>query len=396
VPIPGVTARSLRDRYDVVIVGGGLQGIALGYELAKLGVADVAVLDASWPGAGASGRNGEMIRSAFASEEWCRLFDHCLDRWHGLSAELDFNTLFTPAGYAVLAATEAEAQGLRDQLPRHRELGIESEWVDAERAREIVPAAHPDFVRGAMWQRRGGFAHHDAVLWGYARAAARQGVEIHAFSAVEDVLVAGGRAEGVVVGGRRIGAGVVVDCAGAFAREVAAMAGVALPTQRLLLEILVTESVQPFLRPAVASLALMGYCHQTSRGEFVGGTEWKAENPADDMGVSLAGLRDMASKWVRLFPQLAGLRVVRHWSGLVDHSPDLGPVLGPAPEVDGFVLCCGWIYGFMGAPGTSELLARYIVDGRMDPRMAPFGVDRLHEGRLVHEAALAVPAEEPA
>jgi sarcosine oxidase subunit beta len=394
VPIPGVTTRPLRDRYDVVIVGGGLQGVALGYELAKAGVRDIAVLEATWPGAGASGRNGEMIRSAFASEEWCRLFDHCLDRWHGLSAELDFNTLFTPAGYAVLAASEAEAQGLRDQLPRHRELGIRSEWLDAAAARSVVPAASPEFVQGAMWQEHGGFAHHDAVLWGYARAAARAGVEIHAFSAVDDVLVRAGRVEGVTVRGQRVSAPLVVDAAGGFAREIAAMAGVALPTQRLLLEILVTESVQPFLRPAVASLALMGYCHQTSRGEFVGGTEWKSENPADDMVVTLEGLRDMASKWVRLFPQLAGLRVVRHWSGLVDHSPDLGPVLGPAPEVEGFVLCCGWIYGFMGAPGTSALLARSIVDGRMDPIIAPFGVQRLHEGRLIHEGALAVPAED--
>jgi sarcosine oxidase subunit beta len=391
-PIPGVSTRPLRDRYDVVIVGGGIQGIALGYELAGLGVRDVAVLDASWPGSGASGRNGEMIRSAFASVEWCRLFDHCLEKWHGLSAELDFNTLFTSAGYAVLASTEDEAQALRDQQPRHRELGLRSEWLDEAAARDLVPAAAPELMIGALWQERGGFAHHDAVLWGYARAAARAGVEIHAFSRVDDVLVRAGRVEGVRVGGRTVATPVVVDAAGAFAGEVAAMAGVSLPTQRLLLEILVTESVQPFVRPAVASLTLMGYCHQTSRGEFVGGTEWKAENPADENAVTLEGLRDMASKWVRLFPQLAGVRVVRHWSGLVDHSPDLGPVLGPAPEVDGFVLDCGWIYGFMGAPGASELLARAIVDGRMDPIIEPFGVRRLHEGRLIHEGALAVPA----
>jgi sarcosine oxidase subunit beta len=392
VPIPGVTDRPLRDRYDVVIVGGGIQGIALGYELAKLGVTGIAVLDAAWPGAGASGRNGEMIRSAFSSVEWCRLFDHCLTRWHGLSAELDFNTLFTPAGYAVLAADEQEAQSLRDQLPRHRELGLRSEWLDAAGARAMIPAAAPELVQGALWQDHGGFAHHDAVLWGYARAAARAGVEIHADAAVEAIAVSAGRVEGVTVRGRRIATPLVVNAAGAFAREVAAMAGVALPTQRLLLEILVTESLQPFLRPAVASLALMGYCHQTSRGEFVGGTEWKAEHPSDEIGVTLEGLRDMASKWVRLFPQLAGVRVVRHWSGLVDQTPDLAPVLGPAPGVEGFVLDCGWIYGFMGAP-AAELLARSIVDGRLDPIIEPFAVDRLYEGRLIEEGALAVPTE---
>jgi sarcosine oxidase subunit beta len=397
VPIPGVSTKPLRSGYDAVIAGGGIQGIALAYELAKRGMRDVAVLEASWPGSGASGRNGEMIRSAFASEEWCRLFDHSLRKWHGLSAELDFNTLFTPAGYAVLAATEAEAQGLRSQLPRHRELGLHTRWLDGDEARELMPAVSPELMTGALWQEDGGFAHHDAVLWGYARAAARAGVEIHAFTPVEDVTVRGGRVEGVTVaGGRQIATPLVVDAAGGFAREVAAMAGVDLPTQRMLLEILVTESVQPFVRPAVASLALLGYCHQTSRGEFVGGTEFKAHNPADRSVVTLEGLRDMASKWVRLFPALAGVRVVRHWSGVVDHTPDLAPVLGPVPEVEGLVLDCGWMYGFVGAPGTADLLARWIVDGEPDPILEPFGVQRLHDGRLIHEGATVVPTGETA
>lgn len=390
-PIPGVTSRALRPRYDVVIVGGGIQGIALAYELTKLGVRDVAVLEASWPGSGASGRNGEMIRSAFASPEWCRLFDHSLQRWQGLSAELDFNTLFTRAGYAVLAADASEVAGMRAQVARHSELGVRSEWLDARQARELMPAASPEYVMGAVWQEHAGFAHHDAVLWGYARAAARAGAEIHAFAAVDAITVRGGRVDGVSVGGRQVAAPVVVDAAGGFAREVAAMAGVTLPTERMLLEILVTESLQPFLRPAVASPALLGYCHQTSRGEFVGGTEWTARNPADTNSVSLVGLRDMASKWVQLFPRLAGVRVTRHWSGLVDHTPDLAPILGPAPGVEGFVLDCGWMYGFVGAPGAAELLARGIVSGRTDPIVEPFGVQRLYDGHLIEESATVVP-----
>jgi sarcosine oxidase subunit beta len=390
-----VTQQPLRRRYDAVIVGAGIQGVALGYELAKLGVRDIAVVDAAWPGAGASGRNGEMIRSAFASVEWSGLFEFCLKRWHGLSAELDFNTLFTPAGYAVIASTEAELAGLRDQLPLHRRLGIRSELLDAGQTRELIPAAAPELIAGSLWQDDGGFAHHDAVLWGYARAAARHGVEIHAHAPVEAIETRAGRVEAVTIAGQRVATPLVVNAAGAFAKDVAAMAGLDLPTQRLLLEILVTESLQPFLRPAVASLALLGYCHQTSRGEFVGGTEWKAEHPFDDMVVTLEGLRDMAAKWVRLFPQLAGAKVVRHWSGLVDQTADISPVLGPAPGVEGFIYNCGWIYGFMGAPGASVLLARSIVDGRPDPLVAPFGVQRLYTGELIHEGALVVPAEDP-
>jgi heterotetrameric sarcosine oxidase beta subunit len=392
--IPGVTQRPLRDHYDVLIAGGGIQGIALAYELALLGVRDIAVVDASWPGAGASGRNGEMIRSAFASEEWTRLFDVSLRRWHGLSAELDFNTLFTPSGYVVLATTEEEVRGLRKQLPLHRRLGVRSEWLDAAQLRELLPAAAPDLLTGGVWQSHAGFAHHDAVLWAYARAAARRGVEIHAHAPVEAIDVAHGRVRGATVAGRSVSTPVVVNATGAFAREVAVMAGVELPTQRYLLEMLVTESLKPFLRPAVASLRLMSYCHQTSRGEFVGGTEFKAVNPYDDMLVTLEALRDITTKFVRLFPQLAGARVVRHWSGLVDNSPDVSPVLGPAPEVDGFILDSGWTYGFMGAPGAAQLLARWIVNGRPDPVIAPFGLGRFRSNRLIREGAIVVPTEE--
>lgn len=391
--IPGVTRRPLRDSYEVVIAGGGLQGIALAYELAGLGVRDVAVVDASWPGAGASGRNGEMIRSAFASEEWTRLFDASLRRWHGLSAELDFNTLFTPAGYVVVATTDEEVESLRAQLAVHERLGVRSEWLDTAELRKLLPAAAPDVLTAGVWQPHGGFAHHDAVLWAYARAAARRGVEIHAHAPVEAVDVAAGRVRGVTIAGRRVATPVLVNATGAFARELASLAGVDLPTRRYLLEIVVTESLRPFLRPAVASLALMSYCHQTSRGEFVGGTEFKAVNPYDDMVVTLEALRDIASKFVRLFPQLAGARVVRHWSGLVDNAPDVSPVLGPAPGVEGFFLDSGWTYGFMGAPGAAALLARWIVDGRPDPVVAPFGFERFRTGRLIREGAIVVPLE---
>ncbi len=392
--VPGVTHHPLRSRYEVVIAGGGIQGIALAYELALMGVRDIAVVEARWPGAGGTGRNGEMIRSAFASEEWARLFDFSLRRWGELSAELDFNTLFTTAGYVVVATTADEVAMLRDQLPVHDRLGVRSEWLDAADLQELLPAAAPDLLTGGVLQPHAGFAHHDATLWAYARAASRRGVEIHAQAPVEAVDVADGRVRGVIVRGQRISTPVVVNATGAFAREVAAMAGVELPTQRYLLEMIVTESLKPFLRPAVASLALMSYCHQTSRGEFVGGTEFKAANAYDDVVVTLEALRDIASKFVQLFPRIAGACLIRHWSGLVDKSPDLSPVLGPSPDVEGFFLDAGWTYGFMGAPGSARLLARWIVDGQPDPVIAPFGFERFASGKLISEAATVVPTEE--
>ncbi len=204
-----------------------------------------------------------------------------------------------------------------------------------------------------------------------------------------------GRVTGVLTSRGDVATGTLVNAAGAFARELAAMAHVQLPTQRCRLEILVTESLQPFLRPAVASPELMGYCHQTSRGEFVGGTEFAAVNPADTTGVTLKGLRDMATKFVRLFPRLAGVRLIRHWSGLVDQTTDLSPVLGPVPELAGFHLDCGWTYGFMGAPGAAQLLAESIIGAAVHPLIAPFSVERLRTGNLIHERSLVVPSSQP-
>jgi len=393
--VPGVTRSELAGGYDVVIVGAGIQGLALAYELARRGAGRIAVLEADHPGHGASGRNGELIRSAFSSPEWIGLFDRSLRRWRTLSTELDFNTLFTRAGYLVLASTEAQLSALRADQGRQAQLGVKSELLDAASVRALAPELSPALVSGGLVQEDGGFAHHDAAVWAYAAAAARAGAEIHAHTRVTGVSAAHGRVTGVLSSRGSVKTGTLVNAAGAFARELAAMAGIELRTQRCRLEMLVTESVQPFLRPAVASLQLMGYCHQTSRGEFVGGTEFAAVNPADTVAVTLEGLRDMATKFVRLFPRLAGVRVIRHWAGLVDQTPDLSPVLGPVPELAGFHLDCGWTYGFMGAPGAAELLAETILDGRVHPLIAPFSLDRLTTGRLIRERSLVVPTSHP-
>jgi sarcosine oxidase subunit beta len=392
--VPGACRSPLRRAYDVVIVGAGVQGLALAYELAKLGVRDVAVLDRSYPGGGGSGRNGEMIRSAFGSREWTGLFDESLRRWRTLSAELDFNVLFSGTGYLVLASTPEQVERCRADAVRQAALGVRSQFVTAEEARRIVPEVNPELALGGVYQDHAGFAHHDAVVWGYARAAARLGVEIHTGVTVTGVEVSGGAVRGVRTDRGHVSTPVVVNAAGGGARAIAEMAGVRLPTRTCRLEMIVTESVAPFLRPALASLELLGYCHQTARGEFVGGTELPYPDVSDSLNGTYTLLADMAAKFVRLLPRLAGVRLLRHWAGLVDQADDLSPVIGPVPEVSGFHLTCGWVYGFMGAPATGALLARGIHEGVMPELLRPFSVTRLHEGRLIQEGTLVVAAEE--
>ena len=399
--IPGTRTGELRSTYDVVVVGAGIQGLALAYELAKLGAGRIAVLERGYPGCGASGRNGEMIRSAFASPEWIRFFDESLRRWQTLSAELEFNVLFTPPGYLILASTPELAAAQPGYVERQHEYGLHTELLNVEQVRELCPPLNPDLVAGGILQHDGGFAHHDACVWGYAQAAARRGVEIHPYTTVTGVYVTGGSVRGVSAlkasaargSAVTIATPLIVDAAGGHAGDVAAMAGVTVPVKTFRLEMMVTESLAPFLKVAVSAPGIMGYCHQTTRGEFVGGTEPGRTGPSTSLRSTVSAVRHAADRFARLFPALAGVRMLRQWTGLVTETADVAPVLGPVPEVRGFLLDCGWVYGFMGAPGAAALLAEYIVTGRMPEVLAPFGIERLRQGRLIPETSLVVSAE---
>ncbi len=392
--VPGACTGALRRAYDVVVIGAGVQGLAVAHELARRGVGRVAVLDAAYPGAGASGRNGELIRSAFASKEWMGLFDESLRRWRTLSAELDFNVLFTAAGYAVLAASDDEVAAFERHVRMQRALGLRTRVLGAAETLELAPALAPGQVRGAMYQPDAGFAHHDAVVWGYIRAGAGLGAEVHPCTEVTAVETVAGRVTGVCTSRGHVATPLVVDAAGGHAAGVARLAGVEVPLRTYVLEAMVTEPLRPFLRPALSSPRHLAYCHQTTRGEIVGGTEPVPVREEQDLRASLAGARDMAAKFTRLLPSLAGVRLMRHWAGVCTQAEDVAPVLGPVPELDGFYLDCGWVYGFMGAPAAGALLGELIATGRTPELLAPFTIDRLREGRLIHEPSLVVSAGE--
>jgi heterotetrameric sarcosine oxidase beta subunit len=383
----------MKPNYDIVIIGGGVQGLSLAYNLAKNNFGSIAVIEKSYIGSGASGRNGEMLRSAFASEEWIQFFNKSLQLWETLSNELDFNVMYTRCGYLVLASTSDEFELCRANVKTQQSFGLKTELLDAKDIRKLIPAINAEMVSGGTLQNNGGFARHDAVVWAYARAAKRLNVEIFSYTEVSDMQVESGTVKAVTTSKGKIGTNIVVNAAGGHAGDIAAMVDLSLPSKTYRLEMIATEPLKPFLRPMLASLNTMSYMHQSTRGEFVGGAEIKNLHPAKSLKSTLVATQDMARKFVRLFPGLGSARLMRQWGGIVDMTPDIAPVLGPVKEIEGFILNCGWVYGFVGAPAAGKLLAQYILTGEMPPEIKPFNIERFEKGRLIIDHSLVVPSD---
>jgi len=379
----------MRKNYDTVIIGGGIHGLALAYYLAKDASQRVALFEKSYLGSGASGRNGEMIRSAFGSREWIGLWDKSLKLWESLAAELEFNVMFTRHGYLILATNEAEFEGLKQNWRTQQEFGLATKILNAGQVLRLIPDLNPAMVAGGLLQTNAGIARHDAAVWAYARAARRLKADIFPFTEVTDIVVDANRVRAVKTSRGDVEAGLVVNAAGAHDRRIAQMAGLELPTRAQRVEIMVTEPLKPFLSKAVSAPGLMSYMHQSARGEFIGGASEPDYVPSSSMKNSLATTLAIAGTYVRLFPRLAGVRMMRQWTGLTSQTPDHAPIIGPVPEIQGLLLSVGWAgYGFMGGPGGGKALSEYILSGQRPPEIRPFDLERFKTGKLVHEPAI--------
>jgi sarcosine oxidase subunit beta len=379
----------MRKNYDVVIVGGGIHGLALAYYLARDSSRRVVVFEKNYLGSGASGRNGEMIRSAFGSRQWIALWDKSLRLWEDLAAELKFNVMFTRHGYMILATNNKEFESLKQNSITQHEFGLATVILEAGEVLKMIPAMNPDMVAGGLLQTNAGFARHDAAIWGYARAARRLGVDIFPFTEVTDIVVESGRVKAVKTSRGDVETETVVNAAGAHDQKIARMAGFELSAEVHRNEIMVTEPLKPFLPKAVSAPGILCYMHQSSRGEFIGGAEKDDFKPSLSMKNSLGTTCAIARKYVRLFPRLAGVRMMRQWTGLISSTVDHAPILGPVPQVQGFILSVAWGgYGFMGGPGGGKALAEYILSGQVPPEIRPFHSERFITGELVIEPAI--------
>ncbi|MBV9966217.1 MAG: sarcosine oxidase subunit beta family protein [Alphaproteobacteria bacterium] len=386
-----------KPRYGVVIIGGGGHGLATAYYLAKEhGISDVAVLERGAIGLGNTGRNTTIIRSNYLWDESARIYEHSLRLWEGLSVELNFNLMLSQRGVLNLAHTESDVREGKRRVNANRLNGIDAEWLDAEVTKRFCPVLNisPDArfpVLGATLQRRGGVARHDAVAWGYARAADARGVDIIENCEVTAIRTAQGRVTGVETNRGEIAADKIAIVAAGHNSVLAAMAGVRLPLQSHPLQALVSEPVKPVLDCVVMSNTVHVYVSQSDKGELVIGAGIDAFNSYAQRG-SFPVIEGQMAALLELFPSFSRLKMLRSWGGIVDVSPDASPIIGKLP-VEGLYLNGGWgTGGFKATPGAGHVFAHTIAQDAPHPLARPFALDRFSTGALIDEHGAAAVA----
>lgn len=377
---------------DVVIVGGGVIGLSIAYNLTRSGAGRVVVCERSnWLGSGSTGRCGAGVRQQWGTEMNCRLAKASIEWFERAEAELDYpdGIEFKQQGYLILAFTAQQVEQFRRNVALQRSLGIDSRCLSPAQCRDIVPYLDTTNLMGGTFCGKDGHINPFRALDAYARAAARGGADIRKGCAVTGIELEGGRVVGVVTSLGPISTPVVVNAAGPWSQVVAAMAGVELPVYSERHQILVTEPVAPAQGPMVISFYHGFYCQQTPHGSFIMGLGDAREPKGFDTGHSWTFLEEVAQTALELLPYLASARVVRQWSGLYNLTPDRQPILGPVAGVTGLYLAVGFSgHGFMLAPVTGEIIAGLITGAEVPVDVRPLNLDRFDRGALIIEPSV--------
>jgi sarcosine oxidase subunit beta len=387
-----------KPEYDIIIIGGGGHGLAAAYYLASVhGINNVAVVEKGWIGGGNTGRNTTIIRSNYLFDESAALYNHSLKLWEGLSQDLNYNVMFSARGVLMLAHTVHDVQSIKRHVHANQVNGVDNAWLDRDQVKAFCPqlnmsttARYP--IVGAALQRSGGTARHDAVAWGYARAASARGVDIIENCAVTGIRRgADGSVSGVETSRGHISTKKIGIVTAGRSSTLAAMADVRLPIESYPLQALVSEPTKPILNCVVMSNTVHGYVSQSDKGELVigaGSDAYVSYSQAGSAHVSAQAIEAVCE----LFPQFARMRMLRNWAGVVDLTPDRSPIIGKTP-VPGLFINCGWgTGGFKATPGSGQVFAHTLATGEPHPIAAPFSLDRFVSGRLINEAAAAAVA----
>lgn len=381
--------------YDVVVVGGGGHGLATAYYLAKEhGLKNIAVVERGWLGGGNTGRNTTIVRSNYLWDDSTRLYEKAMQLWEGLSQDINYNVMFSQRGVMNLGHSLQDMRDIERRVSANRLNGVDAEVLSPQQIKAMLPfinlqSRYP--VLGASFQRRAGVARHDAVAWGYARAADALGVDIIQNCGVTAIRREAGAVTGVETTRGLIRTKKIALVTAGHSSVLAAMADVRLPLESHPLQALVSEALKPIFPTVVMSNAIHAYISQSDKGDLVIGAGIDAYTGYGQRG-SFPVIEQTLQAIVELFPLFSRVRMNRQWGGIVDVSPDACPIIGLTP-VKGLYINCGWgTGGFKATPGSGWVMAHTVAQDRPHALNAAFTLDRFHSGALIDEHGAAAVA----
>jgi len=386
-----------KPHYDAIVVGGGGHGLATAYYLVKeQGLKNVAVLEKGWIGGGNTGRNTTIVRSNYLWTESSLLYEKAMQLWEGLSADINYNVMFSQRGVYNLGHSLQDMRDIERRVAANRLNGIDAEMVSTKTLTQAIPglntsasARYP--ILGASYQPRAGVARHDAVAWGFARAADALGVDIIQQCEVTGFDVKAGQVSGVQTTRGPIASNRIGVVTAGHASVMAEKAGIRLPLESHPLQAFVSEPLKPVLDTVVMSNAVHGYISQSDKGELVIGAGIDGYLGYGQRG-SFSTIEHAVQAIVELFPQFSRVRMLRMWGGIVDVSPDACPIISETP-VKGLYFNCGWgTGGFKATPGSGWVFAHTMAHDKAHALNEAFNLGRFGSGALIDEHGAAAVA----
>ncbi|PTV97304.1 heterotetrameric sarcosine oxidase beta subunit [Rhodobacter aestuarii] len=381
-----------KKRYDVIIVGAGGHGLATAYYLGKVhGITNVAIIEKGWLGGGNTGRNTTIIRSNYLQDPSAAIYEKARSLYEELSADLNYNVMFSPRGLLMLAQSEHEMRGYKRTVYANNLQGVETRWIERDEVKSLVPILNIDGPRypvlGALYQERGGTARHDAVAWGYARKCSAMGMDIIQNCEVTGVRTARGKVVGVNTTKGEIDCNKLAMVVAGHSSVLAEMAGFRLPIESAALQAWVSEPIKPTIDVVVMANLVHGYMSQSDKGELVIGGGTDGFNNYTQRG-SWHHVEQTTRALVETFPVISRLKMLRQWGGIVDMTGDRSPILSKTP-VEGIYVNCGWgTGGFKAIPGSGYAMAE-LVAKEYSPLAADFSLKRFKEGQFIDESVAA-------
>jgi sarcosine oxidase subunit beta len=375
---------------EIVIIGGGISGLATAFNLASRGMKDVVVVEKDYLMSGSTGRCGAGVRQQWGTEMNCALSKASCEIFENINEILDYegDIEFKQGGYLLMAITEKEVEQFKKNIELQHRMGINSVLLTPQEALEIVPELNIEGILACAFHQKDGHANPFHTMVAYAEAAKRHGVEIYTYTEVTGIDVQGGRVKGVQTNRGYISTDKILIAAGAWSRHVGELAGVEVPVRPERHQILVTEPVNPILKPMIMSFAGNIYLQQEPGGEFIMGFG-PAEHETYTTTSTWDFIETMCKKATHYLPYMKNVRVVRQWAGLYEMSPDAQPILGKAEEVEGVYLATGFSgHGFMFGPITGQLMAEYILGLPTTIPIDRMDVGRFKRGELIFEPSV--------